>query len=174
MMNDVLAQQFQTLEKQRAEFLASLKKYSWEKLNSAPAGRWSVNQVLAHLITSEKLSVQYMQKKALGINETTDTTWLEEVRMFAIIVSQRLPLRYKAPKLVVERTPNYPAFEALMMDWDLARTELKSLLETIPGALIKRKIYKHPVAGRINIQHAMLFFSEHIIHHQHQLNRLLA
>ncbi len=170
----MLAQQFQALETQRLEILTYLRKYSWEKLNSAPAGQWSANQVLAHLITAEKLSLQYMKKKMLGIHEATDTTWLEEVRMLVFTWSQRLPLRYKAPPLVVERMPNYPAFEALLMDWDLARAELKTLLETIPGNLLKRRILKHPVAGRINIRHAMQFFSEHIIHHQHQLNRLLA
>jgi hypothetical protein len=172
-MNQVLANQFEVLEQQRADFMASLQKYTWEQLNQAPSGKWSANQVLAHLITSEKLSVQYMKKKVLGIQETTDTNWVQDVRMWVFKISQRLPLRYQAPKLVVERTPSYPALEALAMDWDLVRTELKGLLETIPGALIKRRIYKHPVAGRINVQQGMTFFAEHIIHHQHQLKRLL-
>jgi hypothetical protein len=172
-MNQVLADQFQALEKQRAALAASLRTYSWEQLNHAPAGQWSAHQVLAHIITSEKLSVQYMKKKILGIQDTTDTNWVEDARMWVFKISQRLPLRYKAPPLVVERTTTYPAMEAMFMDWDLVRSDLKALLETIPGNLIKRRIYKHPVAGRINVQQGMTFFAEHIIHHQHQLKRLL-
>ena len=43
----------------------------------------------------------------------------------------------------------------------------------ILSAQLKKKIYKHFFAGRLNIQHALIFLREHIIHHQPQINRLL-
>lgn len=172
-MNAALTEQYNNLEKQRAALMAFVHQEEWEKLNQAPPGQWSVCQVLAHLITAEKLSVQYMAKKIQGIHAAANTSWREEIRMLIFKASQRLPLRYRAPVLLVEQTPAYASLAALVSDWDRVRSELKNLLEKIRDEHIGRQLLKHPVAGRVNIRHAMVFFSEHILHHHRQLNRLL-
>lgn len=172
-MNAALARQFRELETQRSAILQVWGNYRWEQLNQALPGEWSAHQVLAHIITAEKLSVRYMEKKILGIHETADANWNEAVRMLIFKVAQRLPLRYRAPARLVESTPSYPSLEAMVMDWEQVRTDLKNLLEKIRDEHVRRQIYKHPIAGMINIQHAMVFYYEHIHHHQKQLNRLL-
>lgn len=173
-MKPLLTREFEKLEAQRQNLLKTITPHRWERLAHAPPGQWSAIQVLAHLVTAEKMSVAYMSKKMAGIQETTDTGLLEDVRMLALKWSQRLPLKFKAPVAVVEKTPAYPALEALLTDWDAVRQDLKKLLQHIPPALLRRKIYRHPVAGRLNVQHALAFFREHINHHQPQLQRLLA
>jgi hypothetical protein len=173
-MNSALARRFEELEAQRQTLLNTLAPHPWRQLTLAPPGQWSAVQVLAHLVTAENLSVAYMKKKIQGINETTATGLVEDLRMLLLICAQRLPLRFKAPAMVVDKTPDYPTLEALVGDWDAVRAELKGLLEQIPPGLLKRKIYKHAVAGRVNIVHALVFFREHIIHHKPQLRRLLA
>ena len=172
-MNTMLAHRFEKLESQRSDVLNFIHPYSWEQLTVAPPGRWSAIQILAHLVTAEKLSIDYMKKKALGIEQTRDTGLLDEVRMLGLRLSQRLALRFKAPAAVVEQTPAYSSLDALIADWNAVREDLKNLLEIIPPHLQKRKIYKHAIAGRVNVNHALIFFREHIIHHQPQLKRLL-
>jgi len=63
---------FAQLEQQKNNLLNELSSLSVEKLNSAPAGKWSITQIVAHLITVERLSIQYMQKKIQGIEQAGD------------------------------------------------------------------------------------------------------
>ena len=61
----------------------------------------------------------------------------------------------------------------LQADWETERAELKALLEKFNDTETKRKIYRHIRAGRLNIQHALIFFREHYRHHWPQIKRLL-
>ncbi len=172
-MNTRLAQLFQQLETQRAQLMSSLQQVTPEKLNAAPSGKWSVNQILAHLMAAERLSLLYLKKKSLGIEQAGNTGWWEELKLVALRVSQRLPLKFRAPRVVVDHTRVYADLQHLSADWDKLRMELKAFLETIPDQHIKKKIYKHTFAGRLSVQHALQFFGEHIIHHLPQIQKRL-
>ena len=172
-MNTKLQHLFDSLERERDSLLATVKNLSPDKQQHAPEGKWSIQQILAHIIAAEKLSIMYLHKKMLGIKEVEDTGVLEEIKMALLQLSQRLPLKFKAPRVVVENTPAYANFEELTADWNKTRAELKTLLEKFDDTQIRKKIYKHIRAGRLNIQHALMFFREHIIHHTPQINRLI-
>lgn len=172
-MNSKLQHLFDSLETDRINLMSTLKALSPDKLQRAPEGKWSIHQILAHIIAAEKLSVMYLSKKILGIKEVEDTGLLEEIKMVLLQISQRLPLKFKAPRVVVENTHAYASMEELTTDWVKARVELKTLLEKFEDTHIRKKIYKHIRAGRLNIQHALMFLREHIIHHQPQIDRLL-
>lgn len=172
-MNSKLNNLFISLEEDRTKLLASLRDISPDKQRNAPDGKWSIQQILAHLIAAEKLSIMYLRKKMLGIKEAENTGLWEEIKMMVLKASQRLPLKFKAPRAVVENTPAYADFDQLTKDWDTTRAELKTLLEKFEDTQIRKKIYKHIIAGRLNILHALLFFREHILHHTPQINRLL-
>lgn len=135
--------------------------------------QWSIHQVLAHLIAAEKLSVSYLEKKLNGIEEVRDTWLWEDLKMLLLKISQRLPLKFKAPKKVVESTPTYPSFHSLEEDWIKTREALKAQLLRIKDDQVKRKIFKHVVAGKLNILHALDFLAEHVNHHRPQLDRLV-
>jgi uncharacterized damage-inducible protein DinB len=172
-LNIKLNQLYSSLETERIQLFDSLKNLSSEKLNHQAEGKWSINQVIAHLIAAEKMSVLYLTKKLQGIDEAKNTGLVEELKMVALIISQRLPFKFKAPRVVVENTPNSTDLKQLEQEWNAVRIELKALLEKIKDNQIKRKIYKHVIAGKLNIQQALIFFREHIIHHQPQIKRLL-
>jgi hypothetical protein len=163
---------FAQLEQQKNNLLYELSSLSVEKLNSSPPGKWSITQIVAHLITAERLSIQYMQKKIQGIEQAGDAGIVEELKLIVLIISQRLPLRFKAPKLVKESTPTLSTLPELTAQWDSVRSDLKQLLEKIPDHLVKRKIYKHVFAGKLNSRQALIFFREHFIHHLPQIQRL--
>ena len=128
---------------------------------------------MAHIITGERLSVQYLNKKILGISEAENSGVVEELKMIVLKLSQRLPFKFKAPRTVVEKTPSYQNLNNLIADWDNARSELKTLLEKFQDDQINKKVYRHVRAGLLNIQHALLFFREHIVHHAPQIKRLI-
>lgn len=172
-MNTKLQQIFDSLETQRNQLFSSLNSLAVEKLNQQPTNGWSINQVIAHLITAERLSIMYLHKKIQAINEVENTGLVEELKMIVLILSQRLPFKFKAPKVVVENTKPSTSLHELVKEWAAVRNELKAMLERFGDDQLKRKIYKHVIAGKLNIQQTLLFFREHIIHHQQQIKRLL-
>jgi DinB superfamily len=173
LLNSRLKLLFDSLETERHRLLEKVSKLSTDRLHHAEPGKWSAEQILAHLIAAERISTQYMNKKILGIQETEDTGALEELKMVLLKVSQRLPLKFKAPRAVLDNTHTYGDLHQLHADWDNERAELKSLLEKFNDSQIKKKVYRHIRAGRLNIQHALIFFQEHSLHHWPQIKRLL-
>lgn len=172
-MNSLLTKYFVALETQRGKLLEEIKKASSGQINQQIKGKWSISQIASHLIAAEQLSVSYINKKINAINEVGNTGLLGELKLLFFIVSQRLPLKYKAPKTLGEQPRSYPDFAELEKDWDETRQQLKFLLEKFPEVGLKKKIYRHPVMGRCNIIHALISFREHINHHYPQIKRQL-
>lgn len=167
-MNSRLQSLFDSIENQRHSLLSLLKDLPSEKLNYHLPNKWSINQIIAHLISAEQLSVRYISKKMLGIDKVTDTGVYGELKMILLQISQRVPLKYKAPKKVVENTLNESDIHRLIEQWDLVRNDFKNILEKIGDHQINRGIYRHVRVGMINIQHAVKFFGEHVTHHTPQ------
>jgi uncharacterized damage-inducible protein DinB len=172
-VNPQLQHLFLELEKQRNDILSLLTFLPETQLHQHPPGKWSIAQIISHLIASEQLSVNYLNKKIRAINELKNTTWVDDIKMNLLILSQRVPLKYKAPKAVVEHTVLLDQVQALSSRWDQTRKELEAVLEKFQDDQLRKKIFRHPVAGRLNILQTMRFFSEHIIHHTPQIKKLL-
>jgi uncharacterized damage-inducible protein DinB len=172
-LNNSLLRLFDSIETQRNELLLLVKHLTREQLNAHPEGKWSIAQILSHLITSEKLSVLYLNKKMLGIKEAPNTGLKEDLVMIALVISQRLPLKFKAPKVLAENTIIYETVEQVKEEWEKTRRDLKQILIRFQDNQLKRKIYKHPIAGMLNINQALRFFREHIHHHTPQISHLL-
>ena len=171
-----LRQLFLEIENQRKETLNSVKDITPAQLNKSPfPGKWSAAQIFSHLITAESLSLRYMQKKIQGIQDTADSGMLEEIKINLLILSQRLPgLKFKAPKAVIDNMVQLSDLNSISAEWSKVRDELATLLEKIPDDQTNRKIYRHALAGYLNVKHSMMFFREHLIHHGVQLRKLMA
>lgn len=164
---------FNRLSKDKTNLIEMVRNLTSEELNQSIDNGWSILQIIAHLITAERLSVMYMQKKIQGIEDAGDTGLWEEVKMSLLIISQRLPLKFKAPQAVVQETIRATSLQQLEEEWDLVRNDMKALLDRIQPHQSKRKIYKHVVAGKLNASQALRFFHEHFLHHLPQIKRLV-
>jgi hypothetical protein len=171
-MNARLRQAFDKLERQREFLLGHVSQLPAEKYSSSTNNGWSVSEILIHLVTSERLSVNYMRKKALGIESLKDSGLVEEVKMRLLRLSQRLPFKYKAPTIITDHTPAAIPLSTLTTDWDDVRQQLKTFAERMADNHVRRKVFKHPVAGRLDLFQAMDFFFEHIQHHWPQIKGL--
>lgn len=173
-VNIQLQQLYNNLEAQRQALLNSVSSLSHDSLTKRPQpNKWSISEVLTHLESSERLSIQYLNKKILGIEQYKNTNARHELLMLLVITSQRLPLKFRAPKVVLANTPSYTTWQQLIVRWDKTRSELKTLLEKFSDDQLRKQVYRHPRVGMINIQQALIFFREHVIHHQPQIKRLL-
>lgn len=174
-MNIKLQQLYDQLEADRKILLTKVELVSEEKFNRQPApGKWSLGEVLSHIVASEHGSTRYMKKKSLGIDQVDNSGIVESLKLGLLIASQRLPfLKFKAPKIVLDHTPQFHSADSIIRQWDEVRTDLKIFLEKLDDKNLRKKIYKHPIAGRLDVVQAVTFYREHIIHHSPQIKRLL-
>ena len=138
-------------------------------------GKWSISQILTHLLTSERLALNYMRKKSQAPVELLGTAGLkEDIWFFIFELSQQIPLRYKAPKVVSENTPPPLSFGDLVRQWEGLRLEMIDFLNSLEAEKIPKKIYKHPIAGRLTVIHAVRFMALHVNHHVPQIKAIIA
>jgi hypothetical protein len=166
---------FERLESERVKLLDQLAVLPNAKLDYRPdLKKWSVNHILIHLLTSEHLTLVYLRKKSLGIDQLKNAGLLELVKIQLLKTSQRLPFaKYKVPKHIALNTPDVMPFGELQTRWGASRAELKNFLETIEEKNLHKLIFKHPVAGRFDILQCLIFMREHFQHHLPQIKRLL-
>jgi len=173
-LNQRLEHLFDQLEHARRNLLKDLIAYPEHTLTREPgSGQWSVNQILIHLLTSEQLTLIYLKKKSLGIQQLSNSGIDSELRLLVLKVSQRLPLRFKAPKFLVQHTPTPVSLKELTDRWDFTRGELQTFLESFNEMNLRKLVYKHPVAGRFNVSQCLVFMHEHFHHHLPQIKRIL-
>ena len=173
-MNPYFLGIFNELERQRTDMLNHVKDLPTEKFNFAPPGKWSIAQILTHILVAEQLSMLYMKKKSLGINDLPNSGLVASMRMGLLKISQRIPsLKFKAPQVVVDHTPAALSLNELNEKWASHRRKLSEFLEGIEEKNKKKLIYKHVIAGRLDARQAMVFFREHANHHWPQIKRLL-
>ena len=174
-MNVSLQILFDKIEAQRQQMMSSVRHLDAERLNkNIIPGKWSVAEILSHLIAAERLSLTYLNKKILAIESASDSGLWEEVKINLLKISQRLPgLKFKVPKTLQENMTVHKSLEALETEWAQVRSELRIFLDKVPDNRVDRLIYRHVRAGYLNTKHALIFFREHAIHHTPQIKRLV-
>ncbi len=173
-MNPALQKQFDRLEYVRKEIVSHISALQDHEYHGRTGQKWSIAQILTHILTSEKLALQYMKKKSLGIGNVGNTGPLERAKLVLLKISQRLPIKYKAPKGIQEKTPEALGKHELLKAWEEERENLSTFLNSISSGNEKRKIFKHPIAGMFNAAQGVAFLREHLLHHKPQIKRLIS
>lgn len=164
---------FSKLEKTKAEIMIVVSKLTEEDYRKNRNNKWSIAQILTHILTSEELALSYMKKKYLGVDHLRNASWVEPSKLLLLQLSQRLPIRYKAPESIVEKTPAPLSFNELSERWSASRANLKNFLSAIPDAHVRKMIFKHPIAGMFDAVRGVMFLREHLLHHIPQIKRNL-
>lgn len=170
-MHESFAKAFDKLEKTKSEVLVKVSALSETDYYKRIDNRWSVAQILTHILTSEQLALSYMRKKYLGVDQLKNSAWMEPSKLLLLQASQRLPIKYKAPKGIAEKTPEPLSFHELSTQWSTLRTDLSTFLHSIPDEHIRKMIFKHPIAGMFNATQGVTFLREHLMHHIPQIDR---
>jgi hypothetical protein len=171
-MNYKLRVQFDRLEKARHDVIKLISPIDETDFMKEKGNKWSLGQILIHIVTSEKLALQYMRKKSLGVDSIKDSGFVEPMKLMVLKISQRLPIKYKAPKIIREKTPQPVPKTQLIRLWDESRSDLRKFLESIEDKNVNKKIFKHPIAGMFNASQGVAFLREHLLHHKPQILRL--
>lgn len=145
------------------------------RLTTGPAnGGWSVQQVVQHLALSERLSLVYLRKKTQDPSRILPRDWALPIRKLKLAIYLGTPLKYRAPAMV--STPALPVNESLaqtLEGLDRVQHELLDFLASLPIESRHGLIYRHPIAGRLDLDGMFTFFTFHIRHHRPQVERLV-
>jgi hypothetical protein len=173
-VNDGLQRNFERLQNDTKLLLKEVSALSSVTYHHRPNdGKWSISQILTHLLTSERLSLSYMKKKSLGIENLENTGVLEQIKFFILKISQRIPFKYKAPRGVIDQTPAPLSYGDLVRQWEVLRLDLHQFLSGIPEGNIRKKIFKHPRVGMLDANQGLQFLAEHLHHHKPQIMSII-
>ncbi|MBA9079459.1 DinB family protein [Rufibacter quisquiliarum] len=172
-MEPVLHPLFQQLEEQRQFLSQWVSAASPAKQETKPApDKWSAAQVLYHIGFIEQKVLEELQRRLASqkpLRPTSLKTWYRSVVLKLFL---RLPLKFKAPK-VVREVPSVAHVPAVLEQWQKTRVQLRALLEQFPVDLLNKEIFFHPIAGMLTLPQTLAFLHQHHRHHIPQLKKLL-
>jgi hypothetical protein len=172
-MKSNLSHLFSELELDRNTIVEKLDTLDQKWLVFKPdSSAWSILQVCHHLIVSEELSLQYLNKKLQNDPDIPQAGLGSIIRSFLLNFALYLPIRYSAPSRV-SKFPENLEWVDLKKRWENVREGMKTILDNIPEKYVKKLVYKHPSIGRLTLKQMLSFFRTHINRHEKQINRLI-
>jgi DinB superfamily len=162
---------FLILEEKRNELYNLLDKLDEKRLDRKPAeNKWSVTQIVFHLVKAEQLSVISINKEMKNTNQQK-TGLSALLRASLLKYSLKSPLKFKAPPILGKMPDTYDINE-LKTKWATIRNKLNIALDEVNEEAGNKYIFTHPYAGRLNIHQTMDFLVEHFNHHYRQIKNL--
>ena len=170
-MNTRLKKQFDMIESRRKKLLDELKKYPDELLNKKPLPEaWSAIQVMEHLMISEEASLKYLQKKTLDTSRAAPAGFKSASKLFLLNLSFFMPVKYKAPA-VLNPSEGFISLKEIESKWTKIREDIFQLTDSLNDAELKKELWKHAFAGKMNIYQMLDFFNTHFERHRKQIER---
>ena len=171
-MNENIKAIWLQIEKEKAEFLGMLEHWTPEQLQFKPDGGWNAIQVMDHIITSEFGTLSYMKKKTQAkpeeLTQAEDDSKENSDKLNNALISDR---QWKAPDILPHPTDE-DGFETKMLQWSKVRQSFFAFLDELAPDYYEKQIFKHPFAGRLNLEQTLGFVLNHIVHHKHQIHRI--
>lgn len=170
-MHPTFVKMFNTLEDDRKGLFLMLKNFPDEKINLKPAeGKWSIVQILFHLVKTERLSVIIIEKELKsGKNKKAGAESAE--RGVRLLKAMKSDMQIKAPDILANVPDSYD-IEELRLKWETIRVQLKEILDNLPEEAAYLELYEHPFAGKLSLMQGLDFLHHHFLHHLKQIEIL--
>ncbi|MEQ8712150.1 MAG: DinB family protein [Cyclobacteriaceae bacterium] len=164
---------FQELEARKERLLAEMSGYSEEVLNlPEKEGAWSVIECLHHLYITEWGTGQYIRKKTQKPELIPPYSKVAALKLHMLRYTFATGIKFKAPASLPKPSAGL-TLESLDKDWVKVRKSIHELMEELPEDLQQKGIFRHPVAGRVNMHQTLDFFNFHFDRHERQIRRVL-
>ena len=172
-MNRIYQEQLERLHNEKEVMLEELVNWSHDQIGwKSDDESWNANQVVEHLVTSEFGTLQYLIKKTSSgfdlLESATEKNRESSKKLNAALASDK---QWKAPP-VLPQPKGDKDLDLLINRWRGLSQKLGEWLEQVPKNTEDKLVFRHPLAGRLNLQQTMDFLIEHVIHHGHQLKRI--
>lgn len=173
-MNAQLEKQFLQLEEERKTLFSDLKNYTDDIINKKPSSeKWSVAEVIVHLITAEEMSLKYLSKKIQDTSKEGSESFKHKYRWLLVQIVFTFNIKFKAPE-IVEPKMGYQSLANLETKWSDVRNQTLQVLQKLSEEETEKTLWKHAIAGKMNLHHMVQFFGVHYNRHKKQIDRTLA
>ncbi len=161
---------FAALERRRQALLGELETLGDAASSFRPAlGTWSILEVVHHLVLVEQGILRAAHD---GPGQPRRRRNLRERIGYAgVWLVFKLGLRVKIPTSRVRPQPGLP-LSRLKREWADARTSLEVYLDSTPASKLSETMFRHPIAGPMNVEQSLLFVTRHFDHHRRQISRI--
>lgn len=159
-----------TIDRQRAALLAEVAALSeaerlWRRAPSA----WSAVDVIEHLVLAEQVVLGDLETAATRPDAPRQLR--HRVRAVIVWIVLRFGIRVSVPAEAMRPAGN-ASFETLQATWNTQHRALRTFVERLDAAGLQRHVFRHPIAGPLNVVQALRLLSAHLTTHQGQLHRL--
>lgn len=113
-----------------------------------------------------------MNKKILAADELDNTALKNKWNWFMLKAAFSVPFKYKAPGIVNPEKEEF-VYRNLMRDWEVTRHKLQEFINAYPDKYKNKNIFRHPMAGRANLNMALNFLDFHSARHIGQIKRTI-
>ncbi len=168
----IVEKRYQPLENSLNQLLEELSELSGEQLQFKPSeDSWSILEVLDHAYKVEKGTFFYIKKKTKYADELPMAGLSSSLSSFILNTALRSSFKFEAPTKYVQPDEDL-SFVELREEWDELRDLSRRALDMIDVKLAKKLIFKHPMAGMLNILQTLTFLQAHFDHHLKQIERI--
>ena len=133
-----------------------------------PDEGWSNLQAGWHLIKSERQTLEYIRKKIQAGTGLSRAGLKAKLRHFVLVTSLKSPIKFRAPVSSIH-PPDEANSKETIAEWRKTRLLWGDFLKEFPAELAGHEIFRHPLAGRINLYQTLDFLQQHFKHHLRQL-----
>jgi len=164
---------FEELEKSRVALFKQLDGLNDKEINfkNDPA-KWSVVQIIFHLVKSEQLTVIAFNRNLEKTQKLKNSGIMGFFRHISLSIALKSSLKFKAPRMLSNMPDKYDIQE-LKNKWDTIRNNFSEVLEKLPESIGNKATFKHPLAGWLNSNQMLDFLKNHFDHHNRQIQNLM-
>lgn len=171
-MQPILQQKFEELEQAKQQLLDIIQQAKPEEQRFKPSPEeWCMLQVAQHLVVAEGGTVRFMQKRPpMPANFAAK---LQAKAGYSLLTTAiKSPKKIKAPKIAgLNPTEILPLAETLA-NWAEVRENCKKYLSDFPKDQLDYFVFKHPLAGKLNVVQTLGFMIAHIHNHIRQVKQI--
>ncbi|NMM48434.1 DinB family protein [Marinigracilibium pacificum] len=149
-----------TLENEPAEFL-------FFKLNEE---KWNSAQIINHLMKVEKNTFDFISH--FDFNRKKEKTGIRNlINSFMLNAFLKSTMKAKVPTKAIEPDEN-PDIETMIQFYREHTIKFEKFIDQFPQDKLDFFIFKHPLAGKLNILQTIEFLTNHSLHHSIQITKL--
>ena len=168
-----LSSKFDNLEKSRNDLITYLQGVDKNSLSfKINQNKWSTIQICLHVIKAEQLTTLSLNKNLQLKNNLKKSGFTSLIMDALLSFALKSKIKFKAPAIVAKMPDNYD-FDELIKKWNTTRVSLKNYVDNFPEDYLRKVIYKHPIAGWLNLTQTLNFLQNHFDHHKPQIIKLI-
>ncbi len=134
-------------------------------------GTWSAVEIVEHLVLAEQVVIGDLREAASRAHAPRSLG--ERLQALIVALVLRLGVRVEVASEAM-RPIGTLSFDRLRDRWDAQHRALRAYAEGADAAQQRRRVFRHPIAGPLDLQQMLGLLDAHLASHQRQLERLCA